>query len=83
MDAAGTLTLADEVLTSDSSRYWDAAAWATGATPAERMASFDKQIVRDWLTAAWDQTGTPPELPAQIVERTAAKYREFLEKLTA
>ncbi|WP_448263703.1 phosphoribosylaminoimidazolesuccinocarboxamide synthase [Microbacterium aurum] len=83
VDAAGTLTLADEVLTSDSSRYWDAAAWATGATPAERMASFDKQIVRDWLTVAWDQTGTPPELPAQIVERTAAKYRELLEKLTA
>lgn len=83
VDAAGTLTLADEVLTSDSSRYWDAAAWATGATPAERMASFDKQIVRDWLAAAWDQTGTPPELPAEIVERTAAKYRELLEKLTA
>jgi phosphoribosylaminoimidazole-succinocarboxamide synthase len=47
------------------------------------MASFDKQIVRDWLAAAWDQTGTPPELPAEIVERTAAKYRELLEKLTA
>ena len=79
----GSLVLADEVLTPDSSRYWDAAAWATGATPAERMASFDKQIVRDWLAAAWDQTGTPPELPAEIVERTAAKYRELLEKLTA
>ena len=79
----GTLTLADEVLTSDSSRYWDAAAWRTGTTPAERMASFDKQIVRDWLAAAWDGQGTPPELPAEIVERTAAKYRELLEKLTA
>ena len=54
-----------------------------GSAPAERMASFDKQIVRDWLAAAWDQTGTPPELPAEIVERTAAKYRELLEKLTA
>jgi len=83
VDADRVLTVADEVLTSDSSRYWDAAAWATGATPAERMASFDKQIVRDWLAAAWDGQGTPPELPAEIVERTAAKYRELLEKLTA
>lgn len=82
VDADGVLTLADEVLTSDSSRYWDAAAWAAGSTPAERMASFDKQIVRDWLAAAWDGQGTPPELPAEIVERTADKYRELLEKLT-
>lgn len=83
IDADGVLTLADEVLTSDSSRYWDAAAWASSTAPAERMASFDKQIVRDWLAAHWDQQGTPPELPAEIVERTAAKYRELLEKLTA
>jgi len=76
------LTLADEVLTSDSSRYWDAEAWRTGTTPAERMASFDKQIVRDWLAAAWDKTETPPELPAEIVERTAAKYRELIDRLT-
>lgn len=82
VDGDGVLTLADEVLTSDSSRYWDAAAWATGSTPAERMASFDKQIVRDWLAAAWDGRGTPPELPTEIVERTADKYRELLEKLT-
>ncbi|HYP73002.1 MAG TPA: phosphoribosylaminoimidazolesuccinocarboxamide synthase [Microbacterium sp.] len=82
-DGAGVLTLGDEVLTSDSSRYWDAEAWRTGTTPAERMASFDKQIVRDWLADAWDQEGTPPALPAAIVERTAAKYRELLEKLTA
>lgn len=78
----GTITLADEVLTSDSSRYWDAAAYATGTTAEERMASFDKQIVRDWLAANWDKTGTPPELPADIVERTAARYRELLERLT-
>lgn len=82
VDADGVLTLADEVLTSDSSRYWDAEAWRTGTTPAERMASFDKQIVRDWLAAAWDKTGTPPELPAEIVERTAAKYRELIDRLT-
>jgi phosphoribosylaminoimidazole-succinocarboxamide synthase len=81
--ATGLLTLGDEVLTSDSSRYWDAAAWLAGATPGERMASFDKQIVRDWLSAHWDQTGTPPELPADIVERTAARYRELLGRLTA
>jgi phosphoribosylaminoimidazole-succinocarboxamide synthase len=80
--ATGTITLADEVLTSDSSRYWDAAAWSTGTTPDERMASFDKQIVRNWLAANWDKTGTPPELPADIVERTAARYRELLERLT-
>lgn len=81
LDADGVLTLADEVLTSDSSRYWDAGAWRTGTTPAERMASYDKQIVRDWLAGAWDKTGTPPALPDDIVERTAAKYRELLETL--
>jgi phosphoribosylaminoimidazole-succinocarboxamide synthase len=78
----GAITLADEVLTSDSSRYWDAHVYATAATPAERMASFDKQIVRDWLAANWDKTGTPPELPAEIADRTAARYRELLERLT-
>ncbi|WP_441780858.1 phosphoribosylaminoimidazolesuccinocarboxamide synthase [Leifsonia sp. 2TAF2] len=78
----GEITLADEVLTSDSSRYWDAAAYAAGSTPEERMASFDKQIVRDWLAANWDKTGTPPALPADIVERTADRYRELLERLT-
>lgn len=80
--ATGEITLADEVLTSDSSRYWDAQAYATAATAEERMASFDKQIVRDWLAANWDKTGTPPELPTEIVERTTARYRELLERLT-
>lgn len=78
----GVTRLADEVLTSDSSRYWDAAAWRSGATPGERMASFDKQIVRNWLAAHWDQTGVPPVLPSEIVEQTAARYRELLERLT-
>jgi phosphoribosylaminoimidazole-succinocarboxamide synthase len=78
----GELTIADEVLTSDSSRYWDAEAWRTGATPAERMASFDKQIVRDWLSAHWDKTGNPPVLPDDVVQRTAARYRELLERIT-
>jgi phosphoribosylaminoimidazole-succinocarboxamide synthase len=81
-DAEGVLRLADEVLTSDSSRYWDAEAWARGGTPDERMASFDKQIVRDWLAANWDRTGEPPELPDEIVVRTADRYRELLDRLT-
>ncbi|WP_432207073.1 phosphoribosylaminoimidazolesuccinocarboxamide synthase [Microbacterium hydrocarbonoxydans] len=82
-DAEGTLRLADEVLTSDSSRYWDAEAWATGDTPSERMASFDKQIVRDWLAANWDREGEPPTLPADVVDRTTARYRELIERLGA
>ncbi|MEO6827887.1 MAG: phosphoribosylaminoimidazolesuccinocarboxamide synthase [Microbacteriaceae bacterium] len=78
----GEITLADEVLTSDSSRYWDAAAYATG----NRTDSFDKQIVRNWLAAHWDpaakDAGAPPALPPEIVARTAARYRELLERLT-
>ncbi|MEW1976621.1 phosphoribosylaminoimidazolesuccinocarboxamide synthase [Microbacterium profundi] len=82
-DASGILRLADEVLTSDSSRYWDAATWESGSTPTERMASFDKQIVRDWLASNWDKQGEPPALPDEIVERTADRYRELIERLTA
>jgi len=83
LDADGVLTLADEVLTSDSSRYWDAEAWRTGTTPAQRMASFDKQIVRDWLASVWDKQGTPPELPADVVARTTEAYRALLGMFTA
>ncbi|MGW8482328.1 phosphoribosylaminoimidazolesuccinocarboxamide synthase [Microbacterium sp. NPDC055903] len=82
-DASGTLRLADEVLTSDSSRYWDAEAWETGTTPAARMASFDKQIVRDWLASNWDKQGEPPALPDDIVQRTADRYRELIDRLSA
>ena len=78
---SGEITLGDEVLTSDSSRYWDAPLYAAGG--ANRLDSFDKQIVRDWLAANWDKQGTPPALPAEIVERTAARYRELIERLTA
>ena len=78
---SGELTLADEVLTSDSSRYWDAATYAGGGI--HRLDSFDKQIVRDWLTAHWDRTGTPPELPADIVEHTAGRYQELIDRLTS
>jgi len=78
--ATGELTLADEVLTSDSSRYWDTELYAAGGP--DRLASFDKQIVRDWLATNWDRAGTPPTLPHEIVERTAARYRELLARLT-
>lgn len=80
-DADGSLHLADEVLTSDSSRYWDAETWKSGSTPEERMASFDKQIVRDWLAAHWDKQGEPPVLPEEIVSRTADRYRELIGRL--
>jgi len=76
----GLITLGDEVLTSDSSRYWDAELYAAGGP--RRLASFDKQIVRNWLAANWDKTGTPPVLPDEIVEQTAARYRELIERLT-
>ena len=79
--ATGALTLGDEVLTSDSSRYWDASLYAAGGP--SRLDSFDKQIVRDWLAANWDKTGDPPTLPHEIVERTAARYRELIDRLTA
>lgn len=77
-DDNGVLTLADEVLTSDSSRYWDLELYNTG----DRTASFDKQIVRNWLKANWDMEGTPPTLPQEIVEQTALRYRELIERLT-
>jgi phosphoribosylaminoimidazole-succinocarboxamide synthase len=77
----GELTLGDEVLTSDSSRYWDATTYAAGGEG--RLASFDKQIVRNWLAAHWDQSGAPPKLPAEIVEQTAARYRELIQRLTS
>ncbi|MEK9987899.1 MAG: phosphoribosylaminoimidazolesuccinocarboxamide synthase [Aquiluna sp.] len=73
------LTLGDEVLTPDSSRYWDKAEWEQGV----RDQSFDKQIVRNWLEQNWDKTSTPPELPKDIVKLTAARYRELAEKLTS
>lgn len=80
--ATGEITLADEVLTSDSSRYWDATLYSNAELPlAERLSSFDKQIVRDWLRANWDGQGEPPVLPQEIVERTVARYRELLERL--
>lgn len=76
--ATGHTVLGDEVLTPDSSRFWSKAAWDRG----ERKDSFDKQIVRNWLAANWDQTGKPPALPAEIVAQTQDKYAELVERLT-
>jgi phosphoribosylaminoimidazole-succinocarboxamide synthase len=75
----GQITLGDEVLTPDSSRFWSKSAWERG----ERKDSFDKQIVRNWLAENWNQQGNPPALPAEIVEQTAAKYAELVERLTS
>ncbi len=76
----GTLVLADEVLTPDSSRFWDAELWR----PGESLPSFDKQYVRDWLAeeSGWDRETTPPELPTEVVEATRARYVEAYERLT-
>ncbi|HTY48771.1 MAG TPA: phosphoribosylaminoimidazolesuccinocarboxamide synthase [Steroidobacteraceae bacterium] len=79
LDDAGTLTLMDEVLTPDSSRFWPVDTWRPGSSPP----SFDKQFVRDYLeTLDWDKRAPGPHLPQQIIERTGAKYREALERLT-
>ena len=79
LDAAGRLTLIDEVLTPDSSRFWPADTWREGASPP----SFDKQYVRDYLeTLDWNKTAPGPHLPPEIIERTAEKYREALRRLT-
>lgn len=84
LDADGRVTLADEALTSDSSRYWDKRRYSDESlTTPERLASFDKQIVRNWLREHWNGEGTPPRLPDEIVEQTAAKYQELIERLTA
>ena len=80
LDENGRVHLMDEVLTPDSSRFWPADEYAEGSSPP----SFDKQFVRDWLeTQPWNKTAPAPRLPADIIERTAGKYREALERLTA
>lgn len=79
LDANGTLTLMDEVLTADSSRFWPANEYRVGISPP----SFDKQFVRDYLeTLTWDKRPPPPPLPADVVQRTGEKYREALKRLT-
>ncbi|MFQ6021965.1 MAG: phosphoribosylaminoimidazolesuccinocarboxamide synthase [Acidiferrobacterales bacterium] len=79
LDDKGTLVLIDEIFTPDSSRFWPADTYRPGVSPP----SFDKQFVRDYLeTLDWDKKAPGPELPADIVARTAAKYNEALERLT-
>ncbi|TIC86182.1 phosphoribosylaminoimidazolesuccinocarboxamide synthase [Crenobacter intestini] len=78
LDENGTLTLMDEALTPDSSRFWPADSYAEGGNPP----SFDKQFVRDWLEASgWDKQLPAPVVPLDVREKTAAKYREALERL--
>ena len=74
----GKIILADEVLTPDSSRFWPADTYR----PGQDQPSFDKQYVRDWLSAHWDRTGNPPHLPADVIERTSQKYLAAYEQIT-
>ncbi len=80
LDEQGTLHLMDEVLTADSSRFWPADSYAEGISPP----SFDKQFVRDYLETLsdWNKTAPAPALPADVIEKTGAKYREALQRLT-
>lgn len=73
-----TIILADEVLTPDSSRFWPGDTYEEGSD----QPSFDKQFVRDWLTAHWDKTGNPPRLPQDIIDATSAKYIQAYETIT-
>ena len=78
-DAHGVMTLGDEVLTPDSSRFWDAAEWQ----PGKAQPSFDKQYLRDYLVSSgWDRESNPPKLPAEIVEKTAQRYTEAFQRIT-
>lgn len=84
LDDAGQLVLMDEILTADSSRFWPAETYYVGSNPP----SFDKQFVRDWLETAlindkpWSKTAPAPQLPVEVIEKTAEKYREALSRLT-
>jgi phosphoribosylaminoimidazole-succinocarboxamide synthase len=77
--ASGEITLGDEVLTPDSSRFWAKRSWLAG----DRRDSYDKQIVRNWLADNWNQVGNPPRLPDEIVDQTAKRYSELVERLTS
>lgn len=78
-NAEGAITWGDEALTPDSSRFWEADGWA----PGKSQPSFDKQFVRDWLIqSGWDKKSPPPDLPQEIIEKTAARYEEAYERIT-
>ena len=79
LNMAGEITLGDEALTPDSSRFWELDGWA----PGKSQPSFDKQFVRDWSTSSgWDKKSPPPALPEEIVEKTAARYADAFERIT-
>lgn len=88
LDADGTLTLMDEVLTPDSSRFWPVEGYDAAFREGRNPPSYDKQFVRDWLEQArvdgqpWGKRAPAPALPADVIEKTAAKYREALQRLT-
>ena len=88
LDDQGQLVLMDEVLTPDSSRYWPVEGYEQAAARGDNPPSYDKQFVRDWLEQVringkpWDKTAPAPRLPQDVIEKTAAKYREALERLT-
>jgi len=89
LDADGTLTLMDEVLTPDSSRFWPVEGYDEAFAAGRNPPSYDKQFVRDWLEQArvngqpWNKQSPAPSLPPDVVANTAAKYREALQRLTA
>ena len=87
LDERGTLTLMDEVLTPDSSRYWPVEGYEAAFDAGTNPPSYDKQFVRDWLESVringkpWDKTPPAPRLPADVIEKTAAKYQEAMARL--
>ena len=89
LDGQGKVVLMDEVLTPDSSRYWPIEGYEAAYAKGENPPSFDKQFVRDWLEAVrvdgrpWPKTPPAPKLPQDVIDKTAAKYREALERLRA
>jgi phosphoribosylaminoimidazole-succinocarboxamide synthase len=89
LDDDGTLTLMDEVLTPDSSRFWPIEGYETALHEGRNPPSYDKQFVRDWLEQAtvdgkpWGKKAPAPALPADVIDKTAAKYREALTRLLA
>ncbi|MGH8821890.1 MAG: phosphoribosylaminoimidazolesuccinocarboxamide synthase [Rhodoferax sp.] len=89
LDEQGTLTLMDEVLTPDSSRYWPVEGYEAAFAAGQNPPSYDKQFLRDWLddvrinAKPWDKTPPAPHLPQDVIAKTAAKYQEALQRLTA
>lgn len=88
LDPQGNLVLMDEVLTPDSSRYWPVEGYQAAFAAGQNPPSYDKQFVRDWLEQVkvdgkpWDKTPPAPHLPQDVIQKTAAKYREALDRLT-